>query len=175
MDQGGFAHSVHGWEDFFSRVSSRVTFFNELFTLGPNALSLINVAFHLFFAVLFFYYIVVVIAIVKSDIRMVALELIENNVFSINKCKSEFIANRCGTNLQPPALIDQCHNWGYCMLQNPNRLNTMSLFAEYAADSINAFVHRLSFRSACFIVASLATLVPIHYVWVDRLFSFISL
>jgi hypothetical protein len=77
---------------------------------------------------------------------------------------------------------------------NEDAVNTLSLFAEYLAEVINIFVHRMSFQSTvstplhaslpfidpfspfqCFVVALFAVISPFHYAWVDKLLSFLNL
>ncbi|RXW11504.1 hypothetical protein EST38_g14349 [Candolleomyces aberdarensis] len=101
------------------------------------------------------YFTAAVISTMQSDIRMARLEQTSKQSFEISLCQRHFISNMCGTSVQAPALDDRCNQWGLCMQSNQEAANTLALVAEYIADVIDAFVHRMSFRSLAFIMASL--------------------
>ncbi|KAJ2912110.1 hypothetical protein MD484_g8314, partial [Candolleomyces efflorescens] len=101
------------------------------------------------------YFTAISISTMQNDIRMARLEQTSKQSFEISLCQRHFVSNMCGSSVQAPALDDQCSQWGLCMRTNEEAVNTFSLVAEYIADVVNAFVHRMSFRSLAFVTTSL--------------------
>ncbi|ODV85881.1 hypothetical protein CANARDRAFT_184468, partial [[Candida] arabinofermentans NRRL YB-2248] len=65
----------------------------------------------------------------------------------INSCQRDYIRNNCLPELRVPALEASCTEWENCMNKDPESVITTVAYFEILADCLNAFFHKLSFRT----------------------------
>lgn len=80
----------------------------------------------------------------------------------IEKCTSEYLSNRCGSDAEtPPALREKCAGWRGCMNQDPLAIGRASVGAGAFSKVLNSFVEPLSYK----------LIVSSSYVWPCRVHS----
>lgn len=77
----------------------------------------------------------------------------------ITACASAYTANRCGTELQAPALMAACKNWERCSARDPAVVGTARVTAETFAEILNGFVDSVSWKTMLFTLLSLSIVV----------------
>ncbi|KAJ1029895.1 hypothetical protein NDA13_003134 [Ustilago tritici] len=68
----------------------------------------------------------------------------------ITACATAYAANRCGTDLQAPALAHACKNWERCSARDPAVVGTARVTAETFAEILNGFVDSVSWKTMFF-------------------------
>lgn len=118
-----------------------------------------------------------VISTLRADINQKVEMWISDALSEISACSREYYRNKCHNdehNTRAPALDQTCNSWKKCMNRDPQQLAKSMVTAETLADVLNAFVHRLSWKSLavlfslvlCSLFAS-QLLFGRHKEWVD--------
>jgi len=77
----------------------------------------------------------------------------------IAACSSAFSANRCGSDLQAPALAEACENWKRCAARDPTVVGRARVTAETFAEILNGFVDAVSWKTMLFSLLTLSIIV----------------
>lgn len=96
-----------------------------------------------------------IVSTLRADIRQKIDMCISDALNEISLCSKEYYRNKCYNdeqNKRPPALDQTCAMWEQCMNRDPQQLAKSFVTAETLADVLNAFVHRLSWKSLVFLL-----------------------
>ncbi|CDW98893.1 hypothetical protein [Sporisorium scitamineum] len=98
----------------------------------------------------FLYLLYHVVRTVQKDVAEKVRAYEMDTLSEITACASAYTANRCGTDLQAPALASACKNWERCSTRDPAVVGTARVTAETFADILNGFVDSVSWKTMFF-------------------------
>lgn len=98
----------------------------------------------------FLYLLYHVVRTVQRDVAEKVRAYEMDTLSEITACASAYTANRCGTDLQAPALASACKNWERCSARDPAVVGTARVTAETFAEILNGFVDSVSWKTMLF-------------------------
>lgn len=105
-----------------------------------------------------------IVSTLRADIHNQVEQCVSDALHEISQCSKEYYRNKChndGSHKRAPLLEDACTNWERCMNRDPQLMAKSRVTAEMLAEILNAFLHRLSWKSlfviAAIVFASFAT------------------
>ncbi|CBQ71659.1 conserved hypothetical protein [Sporisorium reilianum SRZ2] len=98
----------------------------------------------------FLYLLYHVVRTVQKDVAEKVRAYEMDTLSEITACASAYTANRCGTDLQAPALASACKNWERCSARDPAVVGTARVTAETFAEILNSFVDSVSWKTMFF-------------------------
>lgn len=98
----------------------------------------------------FLYLLYHVVRTVQKDVAEKVRAYEMDTLSEITACASAYTANRCGTDLQAPALASACKNWERCSARDPAVVGTARVTAETFAEILNGFVDSVSWKTMFF-------------------------
>ncbi|PWZ00813.1 hypothetical protein BCV70DRAFT_200080 [Testicularia cyperi] len=107
----------------------------------------------------FLYLLFHVVRTVQKDVAEKVRAYEMDTLSEITACASAYTANRCGTDLQAPALAAACKNWERCSARDPAVVGTARVTAETFAEILNGFVDAVSWKTMLFTLLTLSIVV----------------
>ncbi|SPO22919.1 related to BRL1 - essential nuclear envelope integral membrane protein [Ustilago trichophora] len=98
----------------------------------------------------FLYLLYHVVRTVQRDVAEKVRAYEMDTLSEITACAAAYTANRCGTDLQAPALASACKNWERCSARDPAVVGTARVTAETFAEILNGFVDSVSWKTMFF-------------------------
>lgn len=98
----------------------------------------------------FLYLLFHVVRTVQKDVAEKVRAYEMDTLSEITACAAAYTANRCGTDLQAPALAHACSNWERCSARDPAVVGTARVTAETFAEILNGFVDSVSWKTMFF-------------------------
>ncbi|KAN0061632.1 hypothetical protein ACQY0O_006480 [Thecaphora frezii] len=107
----------------------------------------------------FLYLLFCVVRTVQQDVAEKVRGYEMDTLSEVTSCAASYTANRCGTDLQAPALAAACLNWERCSARDPAVVGRARVTAETFAEILNGFVDVVSWKSMVFSLVSLSIVV----------------
>lgn len=107
----------------------------------------------------FLYLLFHVVRTVQKDVAEKVRSYEMDILSEITTCAAAYTANRCGTDLQAPALASACKNWERCSARDPAVVGTARVTAETFAEILNGFVDSVSWKTMFFTLICLSIVV----------------
>nr|CDI52317.1 conserved hypothetical protein [Melanopsichium pennsylvanicum 4] len=98
----------------------------------------------------FLYLLYHIVRTVQRDVAEKVRAYEMDTLAEITACTAAYTANRCGTDLQAPALASACKNWERCSARDPAVVGTARVTAETFAEILNGFVDSVSWKTMLF-------------------------
>ncbi|GCF00249.1 hypothetical protein ZYGM_003040 [Zygosaccharomyces mellis] len=96
------------------------------------------------------------ILLIKQDVDQKVRLKIAEQIIRVRRCQKHYEDNRCISHV--PALEKLCDNWHHCM-HLTDQVQSASLWTQTLAETLNAFVEAISFRSLVFVLLAVCALV----------------
>lgn len=94
--------------------------------------------------------------LIKRDVDQKMHWKIAEDIVKVKRCQKNYEQNGCVTHV--PALEKLCDGWHHCM-QSRGEIQSASLWTQTLAETLNAFVEPISFRSLVFVLLAVCALV----------------
>ncbi|EPQ31782.1 uncharacterized protein PFL1_01114 [Pseudozyma flocculosa PF-1] len=107
----------------------------------------------------FLYLLFSIIRTVQQDVAEKVRGYEMDTLSEITACAASYAANRCGTEMQAPALAAACLNWERCSARDPAVVGRARVTAETFAEILNGFVDVVSWKSMVFSLVTLSIIV----------------
>lgn len=133
-------------------------------TLTPSSISsrasriaeYVQLAFNTSILVIVLSVVVKFILLIKQDVDHKVRLKIGEQVVKVKRCKNNYEINGCISHV--PALENLCDGWYHCM-HSADEVQSASLWTQTLAETLNAFVEPISFRSLIFVLLTVCALV----------------
>ncbi|GAC96540.1 hypothetical protein PHSY_004120 [Pseudozyma hubeiensis SY62] len=99
------------------------------------------------------------VRMVQKDVAEKVRSYEMDTLSEITACAAAYTANRCGTELQAPALANACKNWERCSARDPAVVGTARVTAETFAEILNGFVDSVSWKTMFFTLVCFSIVV----------------
>ncbi|AQZ16882.1 BRR6 (YGL247W) [Zygosaccharomyces parabailii] len=96
------------------------------------------------------------ILLIKGDVDRKVHWKVAEEIVRVKRCQKNYEQNGCSTHV--PALEKLCDGWHHCM-QSRGEIQSASLWTQTLAETLNAFVEPISFRSLMFVLLAVCALV----------------
>ncbi|CAR31092.1 hypothetical protein ZYGR_0P03980 [Zygosaccharomyces rouxii] len=96
------------------------------------------------------------ILLIKQDVDQKVQLKIAEQVIRVKRCQKHYEDNGCVSHV--PALETLCDGWHHCM-HSTGQVQSASLWTQTLAETLNAFVEAISFRSLVFVLLAVCALV----------------
>ncbi|WFD49392.1 hypothetical protein GLX27_004072 [Malassezia furfur] len=118
-----------------------------------------QVIFNASLLLVFLYLLFCVVYTVQRDVSQKVREYEIEYLGEIAACSSAYETNRCGTDLQAPALAEACATWQRCASRDPTVVGRARVTAETFAEILNGFVDAVSWKTMLFSLVTLSIVV----------------
>ncbi|GAV54664.1 hypothetical protein ZYGR_0AN01320 [Zygosaccharomyces rouxii] len=96
------------------------------------------------------------ILLIKQDVDQKVELKIAEQIIRVKRCQKHYEDNGCISHV--PALEKLCDSWHHCM-HSTGQVQSASLWTQTLAETLNAFVEAISFRSLVFVLLAVCALV----------------
>ncbi|WFC96850.1 hypothetical protein MBRA1_003513 [Malassezia brasiliensis] len=118
-----------------------------------------QVVFNASILLVFLYLLFCMVYTVQRDVSQKVHEYEIEYLGEIAACSSAYDTNRCGTDLQAPALAEACATWQRCASRDPTVVGRARVTAETFAEILNGFVDAVSWKTMLFSLVTLSIVV----------------
>ncbi|WFD30629.1 hypothetical protein MSPP1_001650 [Malassezia sp. CBS 17886] len=118
-----------------------------------------QVIFNASILVVFLYLLFSMVWTIQRDVSQKVREYEVEYLGEIAACSAAYATNRCGTELQAPALSDACAAWQRCASRDPTVVGRARVTAETFAEILNGFVDAVSWKTMLFALLTLSIVV----------------
>ncbi|WFD04440.1 hypothetical protein MOBT1_003150 [Malassezia obtusa] len=118
-----------------------------------------QVIFNASILLVFLYLLFCMVYTVQRDVSQKVHEYEIEYLGEIAACTAAYEANRCGTELQAPALTEACATWQRCSARDPTVVGRARVTAETFAEILNGFVDAVSWKTMLFSLLTLSIVV----------------
>ncbi|KAL4402283.1 lipid homeostasis protein [Malassezia pachydermatis] len=122
-------------------------------------LTYVQVLFNASIILVFIYLLFSVVWTIQHDVSLKVKEYELDYLGEIASCSSAYTANRCGSDMQAPALTEACEAWRRCAARDPTVVGRARVTAETFAEILNGFVDVVSWKTMLFSLLTLSIVV----------------
>ena len=122
-------------------------------------LSYAQVIFNASLLAVFLYLLFCIVWTVQHDVSEKVREYEMEYLGDISACSAAYKSNRCGTDLQAPALAEACATWQRCASRDHKIVGRARVTAETFAEILNGFVDAVSWKTMAFTLIFLSIFV----------------
>ena len=106
-----------------------------------------QVVFNLSILVVFLYLLLNIVLTIQHDVSQKVREYELDYLGEISSCEARYTSNRCGSDMQAPALSEACEAWRRCASRDPTVVGRARVTAETFAEILNGFVDVVSWKT----------------------------
>lgn len=118
-----------------------------------------QVVFNLSILVVFLYLLLNIVLTIQHDVSQKVREYELDYLGEISSCEARYTSNRCGSDMQAPALSEACEAWRRCASRDPTVVGRARVTAETFAEILNGFVDVVSWKTMLFSLLTLSIVV----------------
>ena len=118
-----------------------------------------QVVFNLSILVVFLYLLFNIVLTIQHDVSQKVREYELDYLGEISSCEARYTSNRCGSDMQAPALSEACEAWRRCASRDPTVVGRARVTAETFAEILNGFVDVVSWKTMLFSLLTLSIVV----------------
>lgn len=118
-----------------------------------------QVVFNLSILVVFLYLMLNIVLTIQHDVSQKVREYELDYLDEISSCEARYTSNRCGSDMQAPALSEACEAWRRCASRDPTVVGRARVTAETFAEILNGFVDVVSWKTMLFSLLTLSIVV----------------
>lgn len=118
-----------------------------------------QVLFNLSILVVFLYLLFNIVLTIQHDVSQKVREYELDYLGEISSCEARYTSNRCGSDMQAPALSEACEAWRRCASRDPTVVGRARVTAETFAEILNGFVDVVSWKTMLFSLLTLSIVV----------------
>lgn len=142
------------------RTSRRSASDSAAFLLRPDMLlTYAQVIFNASILFVFLYLLFNLVWTIQHDVSQKVREYELDYLGEISSCQSRYASNRCGSDMQAPALAEACDAWRRCASRDPTVVGRARVTAETFAEILNGFVDVVSWKTMLFSLLTLSIVV----------------
>ena len=124
-----------------------------------DRLTYAQVVFNLSILVVFLYLLLNIVLTIQHDVSQKVREYELDYLGEISSCEARYTSNRCGSDMQAPALSEACEAWRRCASRDPTVVGRARVTAETFAEILNGFVDVVSWKTMLFSLLTLSIVV----------------
>ena len=118
-----------------------------------------QVVFNLSILVVFLYLLLNIVLTIQHDVSQKVREYELDYLGEMSSCEARYTSNRCGSDMQAPALSEACEAWRRCASRDPTVVGRARVTAETFAEILNGFVDVVSWKTMLFSLLTLSIVV----------------